>query len=71
MNSSSQYRGYRFSPDIISHTLWLYHRFTLSVRDIEDLLAERNIIVSYETVRQWCQKFGLNYAKSLRKKQSP
>ena len=63
------YKGYRYSGEIISHTVWLYHRFTLSFRDIEDLLAERGIVVTYETIRQWCQKFGLNYAKNLRKKQ--
>ncbi|MCK5477711.1 MAG: IS6 family transposase, partial [Methylococcales bacterium] len=69
MNSRSQYYGYRFPPEIISHTVWLYHRFTLSFRDIDDLLAERGIFVTYETIRQWCKKFGLNYAKKLRKKQ--
>ena len=47
ISSPPNYRGYRFPPEIISHTVWLYHRFTLSLRDIEDLLAERNIIVSY------------------------
>ena len=69
MNNRSQYYGYRFPPEIISHTVWLYHRFTLSFRDIDDLLAERGIFVTYETIRQWCKKFGLNYAKKLRKKQ--
>ena len=69
MNSQSQYHGYRFPSEIISHTVWLYHRFTLSFRDIEDLLAERGIVVTYETVRQWCLKFGLDYAKKLRKRQ--
>ena len=67
--SSNSYKGYRYPGEIISHTVWLYHRFTLSFRDIEDLLAERGIVVTYETIRQWCQKFGLNYAKNLRKKQ--
>ena len=65
----NSYKGYRYPGEIISHTVWLYHRFTLSFRDIEDLLAERGIVVTYETIRQWCQKFGLNYAKNLRKKQ--
>ena len=65
----NSYIGYRHPGEIISHTVWLYHRFTLSFRDIEDLLAERGIVVSYETIRQWCQKFGLNYAKNLHKKQ--
>ncbi len=52
MNDHLNYRGYRFPPEIISHAIWLYHRFTLSLRDIEDLLAERDIIVSYETIRR-------------------
>jgi len=71
MNSLPNYRGYRFPPEIISHTVWLYHRFTLSLRDIEDLLAERNVIVSYESIRQWCNRFGLDYAKRLRKRRGP
>jgi putative transposase len=50
--STISYRGYRFPPDIIQHSVWLYPRFTLSFRDIEDLLAERGIIVSHETVRR-------------------
>ena len=58
MNRQSSYRGYRFPPEIISHAVWLYHRFTLSFRDIEDLLAERGVIVTYESIRQWCMKFG-------------
>ena len=71
MNSLPNYRGYRFPPEIISRIVWLYHRFTLSLRDIEDLLAERNLIVSYESIRQWCTRFGLAYAKRLRKKRGP
>jgi putative transposase len=47
------YSGYRFPPEIIQHAIWLYIRFTLSFRDVEDLLAERGIMVSYETVRRW------------------
>ena len=58
--------SYRFLPEIISHTVWLYRRFTLSLRDIEDLLAERNIILSYESIRQWCATSGLDYASGLR-----
>ena len=54
----SRYSGYRFPPEIISYAVWAYHRFCLSFRDVEDLLAERGIIVSYETIRQWCEKFG-------------
>ncbi len=69
MNSHPSYYGYRFPSEIVNRAVWLYHRFTLSFRDIEDLLAERGIIVSYETVRQWCLKFGPEYAKKLRKRQ--
>jgi putative transposase len=65
----STYRGHRFPRDIISHAIWLYHRFTLSFRDVEDLLAERVISVSYEAIRCWCIKFGPTYARSLRRKQ--
>ena len=60
------YHGYRFSPEIISHAVWLYHRFGLSFRDVEDLLAQRGITVTYETARQWCQRFGPVYARRLR-----
>ena len=62
------YHGYRFPPAIISHAVWLYHRFGLSFRDVEDLLAQRGIIVTYETVRQWCQRFGPVYARRLRRR---
>ena len=62
------YKRHRFSPDIISYAVWLYYRFNLSHRDIEDLLAERGIIVSYEAIRLWCIKFGDRYAKRLKRK---
>ena len=65
----STYRGYRYPPEIISHAVWLYHRFCLSFRDVEDLLAERGIIVSYETIRQWCGKFGPSYARAVKRRQ--
>ena len=55
----------QFPPDIIRHAVWLYLRFTLSFRDVEDLLAERGIEVSYETVRRWVLKFGPAFAKEL------
>ena len=48
--------------------MWLYHRFTLSFRDIEDLLAERGITVSYETIRQWCRRFEADYARRIKKR---
>ena len=63
------YHGYRFPPLIISHAVWLYHRFCLSFRDAEDLLAQRGITVSYETIRQWCRTFGPAYARTLRRRQ--
>lgn len=53
------YKRRRFPPEVIQHAVWLYFRFTLSLRDVEDLLAERGIKVSYETVRCWSRKFGL------------
>ena len=56
------YKGYRFPPEIISHAVWLYFRFSLSFRDVEELLAQRGIVVTYETVRQWCLTFGQTYA---------
>ena len=62
------YRGYRFPSEVISHAVWLYHRFSLSFRDVEDLLAERGITVTYETIRQWCRTFGLEYARRLRRR---
>ena len=57
---------HRFPPDIIRHTVWLYARFTLSYRDVEDLLAERGLDISYETVRRWFLKFGAPIARNLR-----
>jgi putative transposase len=70
MNSrTSRYHRYRFPPEIISHAVWPYHRFCLSFRDIEELLSERGIVVTYETVRQWCRKFGPQYARNLRRRQ--
>ena len=61
------YRGYRFPPEIIQQAIWLYLRFTLSLRDVEDLLAERGVPVSYETVRRWVNHFGPMIAADLRK----
>ena len=66
---SNRYHGYRFPPEIISHGVWLYHRFCLSFRDVEELLAKRGILVSYETIRQWCRKFGPEYARKLKVRQ--
>ncbi len=62
------YRGYRFSAEIISHAVWLYHRFCLSFRDVEELLAQRGVTVSYETIRHWRQTFGVDDARQLRRR---
>jgi putative transposase len=62
------YSGYRFPPEIIHQAIWLYVRFTLSFRDVEDLLAERGIAISYETVRRWVNHFGPIIAAELRKR---
>ena len=63
------YQRHRFPSEIISHAVWLYHRFCLSFREVEELLAERGITVTFETIRQWCQKFGPVYAHKLKKRQ--
>ncbi len=64
--TTRDYRNHRFPPEIIAHAVWLYHRFSLSFREVEELLAERGVTVSYEAVRQWCLKFGSTFAKRLR-----
>ena len=66
--SARNYKGFRFPSEIISHAVWLYFRFSLSYRDVEELLAQRGIVVTYETVRQWCLKFGQTYANELRRR---
>ena len=63
------YHGYRIPPEIISHAVWLYHRFGVSFRDVEDLLAQRGITVSYEAIRLWCLTFGSVYARRLKRRQ--
>ena len=65
--SSSSYRRHRFPAAVIQHAVWLYFRFPLSLRDVEDMLSQRGIDVSYETVRRWSFKFGLAYARKLRR----
>ncbi len=62
------YARHRFPPAIIRHAVWLYFRFTLSFRDVEELLAERGIAVSYESVRRWVLKFGTAFARELRRR---
>ena len=55
----------RFPPEVISYAVWVYHRFCLSLRDVEDLLAERGVTVTYESIRRWCLKFGPQYRRKL------
>ena len=64
--TSPDYKGFRFPAEIISHAVWLYFRFSLSFRDVEELMAQRGVVLTYETVRQWCLKFGQTYANELR-----
>jgi putative transposase len=68
MKSTQMYKRHRFPPEIIQYAVWLYHRFNLSHRDIEDLLAQCGIRVSYEAIRLWCNKLGSKYAQRLRRK---
>jgi putative transposase len=67
---SSLYKGHRFPVEIISHCVWLYHRFPLSLRDVEEMMAERGMSVSYDTIHQWCRKFGQTYANALRRRRA-
>jgi transposase-like protein len=66
--SVSRYHRHRFPAEIISHCVWLYFRFALSFRDVEEMLAMRGVSLSYETVREWCLKFGQTYANGLRRR---
>jgi putative transposase len=68
MRTVSHYHRHRFPAEIISHCVWLYFRFALSFRDVEELLAMRGVVLTYETVREWCLKFGQNYANTLRRR---
>ena len=61
------YKRHRFPSEIISYAVWLYYRFNLSHRDVEDILAQRGITVSYESIRLWCNKFGPKYARRLKR----
>ncbi|WP_114945296.1 IS6 family transposase [Microvirga calopogonii] len=68
MSKPVSYKRHRFPPEIIAHAVWLYFRFPLSLRLVEEMLLERGILVSYETVRRWALKFGPDYARRLRRK---
>jgi putative transposase len=66
--NTERYKNHRFPGDIISHGVWLYYRFSLSYRDVQEILLERGIEVSHESIRQWCGKFGQDYANRLRRR---
>jgi putative transposase len=66
MDTSPSYHGYRFPAAIISHCVWLYFRFCLSFQDVQEMMLERGIEVSYETIRLWGLKFGAEFARRLR-----
>src|SRR4051794_15002948 len=65
---SNPYRGFRFPAEIINQAIWLYHCFSLSLRDVELILAARGVVVSYETIREWSLRFGRAYAKTLKQR---
>jgi putative transposase len=67
-STASWYKGFGFPSEIISHAVWLYFRFSLSYRDVEALLAEQGIVVTYETIRLWTLKFGQAYANAVRRR---
>ena len=67
MAIAARYKGYRYPIEVIGHAVWLYHRFTLSLRDVEELMLARGVVVTYETIRSWCAKFGPDYAAQLRR----
>ena len=66
MAIAARYKGYRYPIEVIGHAVWLYHRFALSLRDV--LMLARGVVVSYETIRSWCAKFGPDYAAQLRRR---
>ncbi|MFE7431057.1 IS6 family transposase [Streptomyces sp. NPDC057545] len=68
VNPAPSYKGHRYPVEVISHCVWLYFRFPLSYREVEELMLQRGVIVSYETVRRWCAKFGQAYADGLRRR---
>lgn len=67
-NTSPLYKGHRYPVEVIAHCVWLYFRFPLSYREVEELMLQRGVTVSYETVRRWCRKFGQSYADGLRRR---
>ena len=68
MAIAATYKGYRYPIEVIGHAVWLYHRFALSLRDVEELMLARGVVVTYETIRSWCARFGPDYANKLRRR---
>src|SRR6478735_3574833 len=66
--ATPSYKGHRYPVEIINHCVWLYFRFPLSFREVEELMLVRGVAVSYETIRRWCAKFGQAYANQLRRR---
>ena len=66
--ATPSYKGHRYPVEIINHCVWLYFRFPLSLREVEELMLARGVVVSYETIRRWCAKFGQDYANQLRRR---
>jgi len=66
--ATASYKGHRFPVEIINHCVWLYFRFSLSFREVEELMLTRGVVLSYETIRRWCAKFGQAYANQLRRR---
>ena len=66
--ATASYKGHRYPVEIIGHCVWLYFRFSLSFREVEELMLARGVVVSYETIRRWCAKFGQAYANQLRRR---
>jgi putative transposase len=66
--ATNPYKRHRFPAEIISHSVWLYYRFSLSYRDVEELMVERGVTLSHEVVRYWCRKFGQAYTNALRRR---
>jgi hypothetical protein len=67
MTAPALYRRHRFPSEVISHWVWLYFRFSISYRDVEEMMAVRGLTLTYETIRHWCLKFGQTYANGLRR----
>jgi putative transposase len=67
-STTSTYKNHRFPIDIVARAVWLYFRFNLSLREVEEMMLERGVVVSYETIRRWCRTHGAEYARRLRRK---